>query len=56
VSSPSSCSPSARRHLPVSAIGILLVLVGLVLFVLEVKIVSHGLLASAEPSSSCSVR
>ena len=33
------------QHLPVSAIGILLVLVGLVLFALEVKIVSHGLLA-----------
>ena len=34
----------AAQQLPVSAIGLLLVLLGLVLFVLEVKIVSHGLL------------
>jgi membrane-bound serine protease (ClpP class) len=35
----------AAQSLPVSAIGLLLVLTGLVLFVLELKIVSHGLLA-----------
>ena len=34
----------AAQQLPVSAIGLLLVLLGLALFVLEVKIVSHGLL------------
>jgi membrane-bound serine protease (ClpP class) len=33
------------QNLPVSAIGLVLVLTGLVLFVLELKIVSHGLLA-----------
>jgi membrane-bound serine protease (ClpP class) len=35
----------AAQNLPVSAIGVLLVLLGLVMFVLELKIVSHGLLA-----------
>jgi membrane-bound serine protease (ClpP class) len=35
----------AAQNLPVSAIGLVLVLTGLVLFVLELKIVSHGLLA-----------
>jgi membrane-bound serine protease (ClpP class) len=35
------------QHLPVSAIGLLAVLVGLVCFVLELKIASHGLLAVA---------
>jgi membrane-bound serine protease (ClpP class) len=34
----------AAQSLPISALGLLLVLLGLVLFVLEVKIVSHGLL------------
>lgn len=35
----------AAHKLPVSAIGLLLVVVGLVFFILEIKIVSHGLLA-----------
>jgi len=34
----------AAQSLPISALGLLLVLLGLVLFVLEIKIVSHGLL------------
>jgi membrane-bound serine protease (ClpP class) len=34
----------AAQSLPISALGLLLVLTGLVLFVLEIKIVSHGLL------------
>jgi membrane-bound serine protease (ClpP class) len=37
----------AAQQLPVSAIGLILVLAGLALFVLELKIVSHGLLALA---------
>jgi len=34
----------AAQSLPISALGLLLVLLGLVMFVLEIKIVSHGLL------------
>ncbi len=34
----------SAQILPVSAIGILLILLGIVLFVLEIKIVSHGML------------
>jgi membrane-bound serine protease (ClpP class) len=37
----------AARGLPISALGLLLVLLGLVLFVLEIKVVSHGLLTVA---------
>lgn len=37
----------AARGLPISAVGLLLVLLGLVLLVLEIKIVSHGLLTLA---------
>jgi membrane-bound serine protease (ClpP class) len=37
----------SSQQLPISAIGLLLVLAGLALFVLELKIVSHGLLALA---------
>jgi membrane-bound serine protease (ClpP class) len=37
----------SAQQLPVSAIGLLLVLLGLALFVLEIKIVSHGLLGVA---------
>ena len=33
------------RNLPISAVGLVLVLVGVVLFILEIKFVSHGLLA-----------
>jgi membrane-bound serine protease (ClpP class) len=37
----------AAQQLPISAIGFMLVLTGLALFVLEIKIVSHGLLGAA---------
>ena len=37
----------SAQQLPVSLIGLLLVLLGLALFVLELKIVSHGLLGAA---------
>jgi len=36
----------AAQSLPVSAVGLVLVLAGLVLFVLELKIASHGILAA----------